>query len=164
MDYTYKKVMPEDVYVSMHPIIETIDVNGELIKQKKCPNKISGVEFMDLFAHLVWEHPTASAGYYAHKMGLGIRDFATIIRIYSGLTALQWRDRYFMPGIYEMLMETNYNVSDVAKKLGFSSIEVFNKYFTRHNKCSPKAWRYRQRGFNVNKKEYYRMKVTNAGL
>lgn len=163
MNYNYQKVLPEDVFVSIHPKkVAGRSKDGYRVDKFVCPNKLSGVEFMDIFAHAVWSNPLAEVSYYASKMNLADKDFACVVKAMSGLYVIEWRDRFVNFAAHELLEHSELSISEVASKLGFSSVRVFSHYFLRHNKKRPLLWRYNKRGFNAGKNDILEWKLSKA--
>ncbi len=148
MDYTYKKVLPEDVFVTMLP------ENGN-----KCTNRISGVEFMDVFARLVWDYPHARVRFYASQLQVDPEHLNIMVFNLSGIFITEWRDRFVNLAAKELLEHSLMSISDVAERLSFGKCTIFSRYFTKHNKKSPISWRYAARGFNTNQVDIMRYKL-----
>ncbi len=163
MDFTFKKVLPEEVFVSIGTAHQP-EIRGnegsELPPQ--CANKISGVEFMDVFARLLWHYPFADIKFYAGRMNLSGSTLSCMVLALSGITAVEWRDRYVNMAARELLEHGMTSISDVAKRLGFTSISAFSRYFSQHNHKSPKQWRYDIRGFNNNATDILRYELKKA--
>lgn len=152
MDYSFKKVLPEDVFVSALPVSKTSQVSKEENSDhEQCPNKLSGVEFMDVFARAVWHQMHANAPYYATKMQIPTDHLHKVIMTLSGISFAQWCDRYVNLAARELLEHSMLSIGQVSKRLGFNSPQIFSKYFYQHNsKNTPKEFRYAVRGFNNN--------------
>ena len=163
MDFTFKKVLPEEVFVSIGSAQqpEPRGVEGSKVPPQ-CANKISGVEFMDVFARLLWYYPHADIKFYAGRMNLSGSTLSCMVLALSGITAVEWRDRYVNMAARELLEHGMTTIADVAKRLGFSSICAFSSYFSKHNHKSPKQWRYDIRGFNNDTMEMLRYELQKA--
>ncbi len=151
MDYSFKKVLPEDVFVSALPVLSTSQGSEEENSTfEQCPNKLSGVEFMDVFARAVWQHMHADASCYATKMQIPTDHLHKVVMTLSGISFAQWCDRYVNMAAIELLEHSMLPIGEVGQRLGFNSPQVFSKYFYKHNNRSPKEFRYAVRGFNNN--------------
>ncbi len=161
---TYKKILPQDVYTSINPIIEIKETENGIKKIEKCPNKPSGVEFMDAFAWLLWHRPFADNKYYASKLQVDETAFSHTIMVLSGISAKEWRDYYVKTAAYELLEHSELNIKDIAHRLGFTSLSVFSRYFEKNTGIRPLIWRFRARGFNVSKDAIRKLRMLKAGI
>ena len=165
MTYSYKKVLPEDVFVSMYS--EEVNEQDEHLYIKRADDfsiKLSGVEFMDVFAQIMWRRPYADIEYYATKFGASVRDFSSTVLLLSGLTATEWRNKYVMLAAYDLLKHSELSISGISARLGFGKVRIFSLYFFKHDGKRPLTWRYNVRGFNANKDDILRMRMLDAGL
>ena len=163
MNFTFKKVLPEEVFVTIESakLPEQRDEEGNMLPTE-CPNKISGVEFMDVFARLLWHYPYADIGFYADKMQLSTKNLNQMVLTLSGITTVEWRDRYVNMAARELLEHSMTSIGDVAKRLCFTNIHTFSRYFSKHNSKSPKYWRYAVRGFNNDRIDILRYQLKKA--
>ena len=165
MDYTFKKVLPEDVYVSIFPLDKSSKTDEAGNKHApECANKLSGMEFMDIFARMLWYWPYADIKIFSDKMQVDTPTFACVVNTFSGISTVEWRDRYVNLAARELLAESMMSITDIAEYLGFTSIHTFSRYFAKHNGKSPKHWRYSQRGFNTNKLDIMKYKLRKNGI
>ena len=161
----YKKVLPEDVYTSINSVEKIVEAaDGTITKHYVCPNKISGVEFMDMFAGYVWAKPYGSHAYYATKMNVSIKELGQTVRVLSGISTQEWRDRFLNMAACELLLDSELSITEVANELGFGNLVLFSRFFLRHNKQRPLYWRYYKRGCNVSRNDILKLRLRKAGL
>ncbi len=160
MDNSYKKVLPKDVFVSISPLKKK-STEADASYQELCPNKLSGVEFMDIVARLVWKSPHREIGYFASEMQLSATDFSSTVRALSGISFWEWRDQYLNLAACELLEYSDKSIGGVGKQLGFTSLSVFSKFFEKLNNIRPKLWRYHRRGFNTDYAGLRELKLMN---
>lgn len=141
MDYTYKKIVPEDVFVSMLP------ANGDTA----CSNKQSGLEIIDIFARMIWHNPHKELIFYAQCLNISPNELNITVKVLTGIGALEWRNRFVNLAAHELLEDGYMSITEVAHRLGFNSTTTFSRYFRGLNKKSPTDLRFHTRGFNTNK-------------
>lgn len=132
MDYKYKKILPEDVYITASDREATEEELWQGIPRDFQGNRPSGNDFMDLFARLVRVLKHEEMTVYAKKMGVSVVDLKGAVRAMSGITAVQWRDRYQILIACEYLEKTSKPVGQIGALIGFESPECFSRFFKLH--------------------------------
>ena len=138
MENGYKKVTPKDVFITATKAGELkwrVD-GGAVVK-----NRPSGNDFMDTVAHLLSVHMMQKVWRYEKALGLGAGVLNQITIQCSGMTFLEWRNQYILLAAKELLVETDYGLNEIGKRLGFASINSFSKWFIRTEKEKPIFWR-----------------------
>ena len=145
MEHTYKKILPEDLFVSLFERAATEEERWKGMPQMMTGNWPSGCIFMDCFARLVHRYQHADIRQYGKMLGLSANMLAATVHALSGIEAAEWRDRYVMLGARELLLTTDLSITEIAKRLGFVKCTTFSRFFSSQTKISPKVWRYRHK-------------------
>ncbi len=144
MEGKYKKILPEEVFIT---IFEREPTEAELwmgVPAKGFEgHRPTGNNFMDLFARLLRQHGHKKPEFYAHKMGLKTHEFNLCIKGMSGVTANEWIWRYLHLASRELLAKTKWKVTEVGQRLGFSSLNTFTRFFYRMEKLHPLDYRWK---------------------
>ena len=143
MDNKYKLIRPEDVFVSIFDREATEEEMWMGLPRHFEGNRPTGNNFMDLFARLVRQYQCRDIVFYAELMGIPDQFFGKAIRAMSGMSAVAWRDRYTILSACELLAKSDDSITDIAKRLGFSTASSFCHYFLKHSKSTPREWRRR---------------------
>ena len=88
MNFTFKKVLPEDVFVTILPLENHLPYGSAEGELAECTNKLSGVEFMDILARIMWYYPYANVNFCASKMQVSLKDLTRVVFTFSGLSFL----------------------------------------------------------------------------
>ncbi|MBQ8051199.1 MAG: AraC family transcriptional regulator [Bacteroidaceae bacterium] len=80
-------------------------------------------------------------GSYANQLGVTPKYLSYVCDKFSGLTALDWIDKFVMEDVRYYLKSTNCGIKEVSDKLGFSNNSFFGRYVVRHVGMSPIAYR-----------------------
>ena len=148
MDNNYRKIVPEDVFVSIFDREATEEELWMGLPRNFKGNRPSGNDFIDLFARLVRQYQSRSIEFYAKIMGVEKLDFRYAIRAMTGMSPVEWRDRYTMLSAKELLRTTEQGVGDIARRMGFGSTSAFSRFFSQHahnakwrSSCPPRVKR-----------------------
>ncbi len=125
----YKQIHPSDVFVGFL-------IDGSLVNPPA-----TGNEFIDVFVGLVRKYKRMPVKQYADAMGLDIHVFLPAVIALTGMGAHEWISEYMRLACCELLEKTDWSVSEIAKRAGFSSISTFSQFFYRVQKCQPYAFR-----------------------
>ncbi len=106
---------------------------------------------MDQIAHLLSIHQMKGTQFYEKILGVPQGTLHRIMPLYSGLSFKEWRNQYVMLSAKEWLVETDYKLDVIGKRLGFSGVHSFSKWFIRTEKDLPIYWR--QRTQNARKRQ-----------
>lgn len=74
-------------------------------------------------------------------MGISPDNLSGAIRALGGMGAAEWRNSYLLLEAKELLEKTTLEVKDISKRLGFSQLSVFSKFFSSATQMSPFEWR-----------------------
>ncbi len=80
-------------------------------------------------------------GFYADKLCVTSKYLSTMLKQETGLTALDWIERYVVLYAKSCLSSTSMSIQEISDELNFPSQSVFGKYFKRVEGVSPKAYR-----------------------
>ena len=139
--YKYKKILPEDVYVTASDREATEEELWQGIPRDFHGNRPSGNDFMDTFACLVRVLKHVEISVYAKEMGVSTSDLGGAVRAMSGITAVQWRDRYLVLIAREYLEKTSMPIGQIGVCIGFNSPECFSRFFKLHTGKQPFEYR-----------------------
>lgn len=145
MEEKYKKIVPEDIFITIFKREPTEEELWTGASRKYPGHYDSGNDFMDLFAGLIRRHKHKSTLFYAKRMGVTGLELNMAIRAMSGIGAAEWINRYLMLAAKEILEHSNYSISEIAKALDFSQLSVFTKMFTDRFNMSPSEYRLKKK-------------------
>lgn len=100
-------------------------------------------EICDRYIALVAEHfkRQRDIGFYADKLCISNKYLSTLLKQNTGMTALEWIERYVVLYAKSCLSSTTMTIQQISDELDFPSQSVFGKYFKRVEGVSPKAYR-----------------------
>lgn len=100
-------------------------------------------EVCERFIALVSEHfkTRREIGFYADKLCMTNKYLSAVLKQETGMTALEWIERYVVLYAKGCLSSTTMTVQEISDDLDFPSQSVFGKYFKRVEGLSPKAYR-----------------------
>ena len=141
MENSFKKILPKDVFITALSKEEqnyTPQTNsqGEILR-----NRPTGNEVIDLLAQLINQYGMRTSKFYEKQMGLAEGLLNGFVVSYSGIELKSWKNQYIMLRAKELLLETNYTLDEVGKRLGFSGIKTFSTWFIRTEDEYPSYWR-----------------------
>lgn len=90
-------------------------------------------------------------GFYADKLCISNKYLSTLLKQTTGMTALEWIERYVVLYAKSCLTSTSMTIQQISDELLFPSQSVFGKYFKRVEGISPRAYRQLQNGDNGDK-------------
>ena len=146
MNYEYKKILPEDVYVTIFDREASEEELWKGLPRNFGGNRPTDNNFIDLFARLVRSYQHAEVKFYAAQMNVNELHFNSAIQALTGISAKEWRTRYILLSACELLKSTDMSITEIAKRLNFTSITVFSRFFMQHTKLRPIIWRSRNKG------------------
>ncbi len=85
-------------------------------------------------------------GFYADKLCISNKYLSTLLKQTTGMTALEWIERYVVLYAKSCLTSTSMTIQQISDELLFPSQSVFGKYFKRVEGISPRAYRQMQNG------------------
>ena len=95
--------------------------------------------FISLVSENYKEH--RKIGFYADKLCMSNKYLSSLLKQETGLTALEWIERYVVLYAKSCLTSTSMTVQQISDELDFPSQSVFGKYFKRVEGVSPKTYR-----------------------
>lgn len=104
----------------------------------KLNNRIS-----DQFINLVQQHfkKERFLDFYASKLEITPKHLSRTMKSLTGITAVEWIERYVILEAKVLLKSTNMTVQQIADELNFPSQSFFGKYFKKNVGMSPKDFR-----------------------
>lgn len=97
----------------------------------------------DVYLRLVQEHfrKERFLDFYAEKLGITTKHLSRTIKTQTGVSAVEWINRYVILEAKVMLRSSNLNIQQIAEELNFPSQSFFGKYFKKATGMSPKDFR-----------------------
>lgn len=146
MEEIYKKILPEDIFITIFDREPTEEELWTGISRKYPGHKDSGNDFIDLFAGLIRRYGRKSTPFYAKRMGMKRMELNMAIHAMAGISSNEWINRYLMLAAKDLLAHSDFEISEIAKRLGFSQLSVFTKMFIERCKMPPREYRWMKRG------------------
>ena len=137
----YKKIVPSDVYIT---IFEREPEEAELwtgYVANDFGNRASGNDFVDVFAGIIRKYGHISMNECARMMKITREELSITMQTLSGVSALKWRDQYLMMACCELLEESEMRMTEISKRMGFTSAAVFSRFFYKASGFQPIEWR-----------------------
>jgi AraC-like DNA-binding protein len=100
-------------------------------------------ELCERFINLVAENfkRERDIAFYADRLCTSNKYLSTLLKHNTGMTALEWIERYVVLYAKSCLSSTTMTVQQISDELDFPSQSVFGKYFKRVEGISPKTYR-----------------------
>ena len=168
MEETFKRIPPEDVFITVFKRKPTEEELWMGVPPDFDGNRPSGNNLIDLFAYLIRKYGRMDTSEYARIMQLktselrgAILAIGGIIMVsrtnlaMSGMSAMEWRNRYLLLEAQELMERTDMSITAIAAKLGFSQPSVFSKFFRTLTKSQPWEWRIEKKKPGSNRKRTY---------
>ncbi len=140
MELYPNKIHPKDVFVTALDANE--QPNPDNPKEK---TRLSGNEFIDTLVNLFVVYKKPNQYFCAKKMEISTDLFQQLMLLYTGLRFGDWCSEYTMLCAKELLVKTDYTLDAIGKRVGFSDITSFSKWFTAIQKEAPSYWRKERR-------------------
>lgn len=101
------------------------------------------LEICDKFIDLVSKNfmKQRYIAFYADKLCLSNKYLSTLLKQNTGMTALEWIEKYVVLYAKSCLSSTSMTIQNISNELSFSSQSDFGKYFKRVEGVSPKEYR-----------------------
>lgn len=98
---------------------------------------------LEQFMTLVQQHFKTERflDFYAEKLGVTSRHLSRTVKSLTGITAVEWIERYVVLEAKVLLKSTNLSVQQIADELNFPSQSFFGKYFRKNMGMSPTSFR-----------------------
>jgi len=113
------------------------------------PKAMQNEKVFDKFYEAVTMHYTESheTAFYARKLSLSPKYFGSIVRETTGISALEWINRYLIvEAKWRLLHETQKSIQQISMELGFSEQSSFCRLFKKIEGVTPST--YRQNGLS----------------
>lgn len=127
----------------LHATLSLLVYIAEKNENKEKKTRGRQQEIFERFIQLVNQESSQghTVEYYADKLCISVRYFATLVKKHSGATPKEWIDRSLVMKAKVMLRYSYTPVSTIADKLGFPTSSFFCKFFKQHVGCSPMKYR-----------------------
>ena len=79
--------------------------------------------------------------FYAEKVGLTSHELNGQCKVYSGMSAAEWINKYVLLEAKELLSKTRLRPSQISTMLRFTNYDTFARWFRRHTGELPGSWR-----------------------
>ena len=142
MKFTYNKYPPSEVIPFYTPRELTEEEKERGLTLNEYGNISTGNEFIDQFAALIRKIRWGTHGDYARATGIDIRLLNATIQTLTGQAIYEWVEYYTLLGAYEMLRDTDKEIKEISKQLGFSQVSIFSRFCKNRTKQPPKELRY----------------------
>ncbi|HYF04060.1 MAG TPA: helix-turn-helix domain-containing protein [Patescibacteria group bacterium] len=83
-----------------------------------------------------------SVSFYADKLNITARHLSQVLKLMTGQTAGEMLDEAVIAEAKRLLINPNYNISQISHILNFSDPSFFGKYFKKHTGLTPKEFRF----------------------
>lgn len=153
MDRNFKRILPEDVFVTGFDRASSEADLWNAIPEGFNGNRPTGNNFMDIFVDMLHEYRSKDVGFYADEMGVSRADFTGTIRALSGITPVEWINRYMMLVADELIRkEPGKPLLEIANQVGYKQLAAFVRVYYDHFKRYPGRPKYRSRKAEGKKK------------
>ena len=78
---------------------------------------------------------------YAKRLGITPNYLNVLARKHLGKSALEMINERVVLEVKRMLIWTEYDISEIAYKLGFNELSYFSRFFKRHTSMTPLGFR-----------------------
>ena len=75
------------------------------------------------------------------ELGLSERPLQKKLKALTGMSPVSYILWYRIEKAKELLLDSQYNISEIAYTVGFKSPAYFTRVFTKSHRCSPSSWR-----------------------
>lgn len=141
MKTKYRKYAPKDIFISFLGREATEEELWHGAQGGVIYNKQTGIELLDIFSAMVHRHMSHYTYFYARKLGVAPSELSACLKVLTGLTSEEWIMSYLYLAISDVLLHTDWPLSEVAKKMGFSSLKTFSSSFIKRVGIPPSEWR-----------------------
>lgn len=123
-------------------LLETAEIIANFPHHQKSDKK----DLFLRFNHLVQENflQQKSIQYYAERLYISNKYLVEVVRKSSGKTPHEIIDESLLKEAYVLLGRPEVTISEIAYKLGFSSVSAFGRFFKRYASVAPSEYRLRE--------------------
>lgn len=106
-------------------------------------NKTMLPDLLNKYNKLIEEsyHKEHQVQYYANTLGISPNYLNVLAKKYTGKTALRIINKRVLLEIKRLLLRTDYDISEIAYRLGFSELSYFSRFFKHHTGMTPQEFR-----------------------
>ncbi|MFI3257127.1 MAG: helix-turn-helix domain-containing protein [Spirochaetales bacterium] len=137
MEVTTQSMSPKDLFLTA---LTTEEQKWKLTEK----NIVTGNTVIDELANLVNTYGLKSAQFYENHLNAP-KSLSYILKTYTGMDFEQWCMQYTLLMAKELLIETDYTLNAIARRIGFSGGSTFSKWFIRIEKQCPSIWRLKEK-------------------
>ncbi len=134
MEFNIKKTTPKELFIT---ILNTDEQNWKA----ESKNKPSGNDFIDKLMELLSIYGNKTAKFYEKELNIESGGLNHIVFMFSEIDFKAFRNEYLILASKELLIETDYSLQKIGKRLGFSGISTFSRWFIQNEKKYPSSWR-----------------------
>ena len=153
MEETFKRIPPEDVFITVFKRKPTEEELWMGVPPDFDGNRPSGNNLIDLFAYLIRKYGRMDTSEYARIMQLKTSELRGAILAIGGMSAMA-RMAQPLPSPRSSGAD-DMSITAIAAKLGFSQPSVFSKFFRTLTKSQPWEWRIEKKKPGSNRKRTY---------
>ena len=143
MSAKYVKITPDRVYLRYLPQKPTEAELWMGIVPNEWGNRLSGNDFVDLFAGHIRRMGHCQMKDVARLMEVTPLQLTVTITTLTGTGPKEWIEYFAIRAACEMLEETDWEAGEIARRLHFSAPLAFSRFFYRMKKMYPTQWRYK---------------------
>lgn len=129
---TIQQIHPEDVYVSILKARLVRNQEG-WTKWETCKRSVppTGSKIMDSLLHILLTTNLRRGGEFADKMNINRRALDHSVYILTGMKLKNFLDEYRQMEAKEYLEKTDFEIREIAQKVGFKSSSAFVRHFSK---------------------------------
>lgn len=113
---------------------EEVRVKDKLTRQQRILHNFLDLVTKDGFRH-------RKVDYYASKLCLTPNYLSNVVKGESGMTVMQWINRYAIQQVKVMLKYSDLSISDIADRINIDNPSFFSKFFKRETGMTPNEYR-----------------------
>lgn len=141
MNIQYPKYPPGEVFISFCGRNATEAELWQGLPEGIVYNKQTGNEFLDLFVSIVHDSMEHDTAFYAKKLGVTKQDLSGCLKVLTGLGTGEWIDAYVQLAVCDLLRNTDFSISEIARLTGYPDLRTLSHAFGRIHGMPPSRWR-----------------------
>lgn len=113
---------------------------GRTMPEKTSPRLLSQIRQLESLVekHFMEHRPVT---FYAEQMHVTPKHLSTICKTATGRSTVEMVQQRIIPEAKRLLAHSNYTVSEISAKLGYSDNSYFSRFFKKHSKETPEQFR-----------------------
>ena len=138
----------EETYVEYFYLSRLIELSAHILQHEETiketgPVNFENARYMDEALRYLQENccQQLTLGMLAKHIGLTECYCSKYIKKNTGISFVQYLNAIRINNAQRLLMYTDYNVTEIAQRCGFSSIQTFNRVFKLQTGCTPREYR-----------------------